>query len=51
MNPLSRIDPDDPYPETDGAPMAESTLRFDWIVKIKENLEIGIDPDAPDGSL
>ena len=40
MNPLLRIDPDDPYPESDGAPMAENTLEFDWIVKIKENLEI-----------
>jgi len=40
MNPLSRIDPDDPYPESDGEPMAENTLQFDWIVKIKENLEI-----------
>ena len=40
MNPLLRIDPDDPYPESDGAPMAENTLQFDWIVKIKENLEI-----------
>jgi len=47
MNPLSRIDPDDPYPETDGAPMAESTLQFDWIVKIKENLEI-LFADRPD---
>ncbi len=40
MNPLSHFDPDDPYPESDGAPMAENTLQFDWIVKIKENLEI-----------
>jgi len=40
MNPLSRIDPDDPYPESDGAPLAENTRQFDWIVKIKENLEI-----------
>jgi Uma2 family endonuclease len=40
MNPLSRIDPDDPYPESDGEPMAENTLQYDWIVKLKENLEI-----------
>ena len=40
MNPLSHFDPDDPYPESDGAPMAENTLQFGWIVKIKENLEI-----------
>jgi Uma2 family endonuclease len=47
MNPLLRIDPDDPYPESDGAPMAENTLQFDWIVKIKENLEI-LFADRPD---
>ena len=40
MNPLSRIDPDDPYPESDGEPMAESTRQYDWIVKLKENIEI-----------
>lgn len=26
------------YPDSDGRPMAEHTLRFDWIVTIKENL-------------
>jgi Uma2 family endonuclease len=40
MNPLSYYDPDDPYPESDGQPMAENTEQYDWIVKIKENLEI-----------
>jgi Uma2 family endonuclease len=30
---------DDFYPSSDGQPMAESTDQFDWIVKIKENLE------------
>ena len=40
MNPLSYIDPGDPYPESDGQPMAENTEQYDWIVKIKENLEI-----------
>jgi len=40
MNPVPRFDPADPYPDSDGAPMAENTLQFDWIVKIKENLEI-----------
>ncbi len=24
------------YPETDGLPMAENTLQFDWIVRIDE---------------
>ena len=47
MNPLSRIDPDDPYPESDGEPMAENTLQYDWIVKLKENLEIRF-ADRPD---
>lgn len=39
MNPLSLYDPDDPYPESDGKPMAESTEQYEWLVKIKENLE------------
>jgi Uma2 family endonuclease len=28
------------YPDRDGLPMADNTLQFNWIVKIKENLEI-----------
>jgi Uma2 family endonuclease len=28
------------YPESDGEPMANNTEQFDWIVTIKENLEI-----------
>lgn len=40
MNPLSYYDPTDPYPESDGQPMAENTEQYDWLVKIKENLEI-----------
>jgi len=40
MNPLSYYDPDDPYPESDGQPMSENTEQYDWLVKIKENLEI-----------
>ncbi len=28
------------YPESDGQPMADNTEQFQWIVKIKENLEI-----------
>jgi Uma2 family endonuclease len=40
MNPLLHIDPDDPYPESDGQPMADNTEQYEWIVKIKENLEI-----------
>jgi Uma2 family endonuclease len=40
MNPLSYYDPSDPYPESDGQPMADNTEQYDWLVKIKENLEI-----------
>ncbi len=40
MNPLAYFDPDDPSPESDGQPMAENTEQYDWLVKIKENLEI-----------
>lgn len=47
MNPLAYFDPDDPYPESDGQPMAENTEQYDWIVKIKENLEI-LFADRPD---
>lgn len=28
------------YPESDGQPMADNTLQFEYIVKIKTNLEI-----------
>jgi Uma2 family endonuclease len=27
------------YPDSDGQPMADNTLQFDWIVQIKENCE------------
>lgn len=40
MNTLHHYDPDDPYPESDGLPMAENTDQYHWLVKIKENLEI-----------
>ncbi|NEO84859.1 MAG: Uma2 family endonuclease [Spirulina sp. SIO3F2] len=32
--------PDLVYPDSDGQPMADNTLQFQWIVTIKENLEI-----------
>lgn len=28
------------YPESDGQPMSDNTIQFNWIVRIKENLEI-----------
>ncbi len=36
------------YPDSDGKPMADNTEQFDWIVKIKENLEqmFGDNPDV-----
>ena len=40
MIPNLRFDPDDPYPDSDGQPMAENTEQYEWIVKIKETLEI-----------
>lgn len=35
------------YPDSDGQPMADNTLQFQWIVDIKENLEF-IFKDEPD---
>jgi len=35
------------YPESDGKPMADNTKQFEWIVKIKEGLEI-LFSDTPD---
>jgi hypothetical protein len=40
MNPLAYYDPNNPYPESDGQPLAENTEQYDWLVKIRENLEI-----------
>ena len=39
---------DELYPESDGRPMADSTMQYRWIVKIKEGLEIlyADDPDV-----
>jgi len=33
------------YPETDGQPIAENTLQFEWIVIVKEGLEALFDND------
>ena len=38
------------YPESDGRPMAEDTLQFQWIVTIKENLDARL-PDFVAGDL
>ena len=34
------IDDDLLFPDSDGQPMADNTEQYEWIVKIKENLEI-----------
>jgi Uma2 family endonuclease len=34
------LDADELYPDSDGKPMADNTEQYEWIVKIKENLEI-----------
>jgi Uma2 family endonuclease len=34
------------YPDSDGQPMAENTLQFEWIVTIKENLDVQFRDDA-----
>ena len=36
------------YPDSDGKPMSDNTKQFEWIVKIKENLELLFkkDPDV-----
>ena len=47
IDPLFHVDPENPYPESDGRPMADNTLQFEWIVRIKENLEI-LFADRPD---
>ena len=40
------------YPESDGMPMAENTEQYEWIVKIKEGLEILTELDTrPDISI
>ncbi|MBE5230630.1 MAG: Uma2 family endonuclease [Microcystis sp. M54BS1] len=37
---IPAIDPDIEYPDSDGKPMADNTEQYEWIVKIKENIEI-----------
>ena len=37
---ISPINQEIIYPDSDGKPMAENTENYQWIVKIKENLEI-----------
>jgi Uma2 family endonuclease len=34
------------YPESDGQPIAENTLQFEWIVTIKEGLDVLFDDDS-----
>ncbi len=45
--PLRQIKKKIIYPDSDGKPMADNTKQFEWIVKVKENLE-QIFADNPD---
>ncbi|MGB0563952.1 MAG: Uma2 family endonuclease [Spirulinaceae cyanobacterium] len=40
VHPLAPPPLDLVYPDSDGQPMADNTLQFQWIVTIKENLEL-----------
>ena len=40
-------EPDVEYPDSDGLPMAENTLQYEWIVNIKGNLDL-LFADRPD---
>jgi Uma2 family endonuclease len=37
---ILQLDDDLLYPDSDGKPMSDNTEQYEWIVKIKENLEI-----------
>jgi len=40
MNPTpTSTEPDVVYPDSDGMPMADNTLQYEWIVTIKGNLD------------
>jgi Uma2 family endonuclease len=39
-------DPPDLYPDSDGLPMSDNTLQFEWIVTLKSNLEALFQSDA-----
>ena len=39
------IKPEIIYPDSDGNPMSDNTKQYEWIVKIKENLEILFAPN------
>lgn len=43
--------PDSFYPESDGKPMADNTLQFQWIVMIKEGLDAMLTQDFVAGDL
>jgi Uma2 family endonuclease len=39
-NAISKVPKKIIYPDSDGKPMADNTKQFNWIIKIKENLEL-----------
>jgi Uma2 family endonuclease len=45
--PATPTPPEPYYPESDGKPMADNTLQFDWILKIAANLKV-LFHDRPD---
>jgi Uma2 family endonuclease len=48
---MEALSPDEPeYPDSDGKPLADNTLQFDWIMKLKGNLDVVI-PDFVGGDL
>ena len=46
-NPVLSYQPEDLWPDSDGRPMADNTEQYEWIVRIKENLEL-LFADRPD---
>ena len=40
MNPLLHYDPNNPYPESDGQPIADNTEQHDCLVKISNSIEL-----------
>jgi Uma2 family endonuclease len=48
---MEALSPDEPeYPDSDGKPLADNTLQFDWIVMLKGNLDALL-PDFVGGDL
>ena len=48
LTPVTTPLPEIHYPDSDGLPMSDNTLQFEWITLIKENLEVlfALDPNV-----